>query len=624
MTVFTGSSGRDVLDYRTGTLTGFLTGTVADIQDSEDDIINAGDGDDLVYGGRGQDIIHGGKGNDTLDGGLNNQSGAAKYSYVYGDEGDDIITSESPYAYLFGGAGRDTITAPNFSGEVQGGAGADHLIGKGGYLGGKLSYRDSPTAVSVNLGTGATSGGDARGDVIEGFQALAGSGFGDTLTGSALDDNLSGLGGTDVIRGLAGKDGLLGGDGDDRMFGGAGDDRLVGGAGADLMNGGAGHDTVDFGFGTDSLAVTINLATNVNGGSAAGDRFVSIEEVRGSEYADDITGSRKAEKLDGSSGNDVIRGGAGNDYLIGGAGADTIYGGKGRDHFYTYESSTPGGDYYNGGQGRDEIDYSDAVVLDLMTGTGGGQAAGDTLVSIEIIITGLDDDIISGSNRAERFDTSLGNNVVRGMGGNDYFVVSSYTDTIDGGDGVDTFYWDRYMLGDAKVDLRTQTFSGYDSFATLSMSGIENFAFEAGEATIIGSGVGNRITGAEGDDVFRGMGGRDWLDGKGGHNVLVGGAGADHFVFSTLPGAGEADLVRDFEAADMIALKAKAFKAIGPVLQAGEFHVGAQAQDANDHLIWQAGKDRLWYDADGDGAGSKVLIAVIHGANVTFDDFQMI
>lgn len=624
MTVFTGSSGRDVLDYRTGKLTGFLTGTVADIQDLYNDTINAGDGDDLVYGGRAQDIIHGGKGNDTLDGGLNNQAVGASYSYVYGDAGDDIITSESPYAYLFGGTGRDTITAPSYSGEVQGGAGADHLIGKGGYLGGKLSYRDSPAAVSVNLGTGATSGGDAQGDRIEDFQALAGSRFGDTLTGSGLDDSLSGLGGNDVIRGLRANDGLFGGDGDDQLFGGAGDDRLVGGAGADLMNGGAGHDIADFGFGTDSLAVTINLATNANGGSAAGDRFVSIEEVRGSEYGDDITGSRRADRLDGGSGNDVLRGGAGDDYLIGGAGADSVYGGKGHDYFHTYESSSAGGDYYHGGQGRDEIYYSDAVVLDLMNGTGGGGAAGDKLVSIEIIRTGLGDDIITGSNRAERFDTSLGDNVVRGMGGDDYFVVSSYTDTIDGGDGVDTFYWDRYMLGDAKVDLRTQTFSGYDSFATLSMSGIENFAFEAGDATIIGSADANRITGAEGNDIFRGLGGRDWLDGRGGHNVLVGGAGADHFVFSTLPGAGEADLVRDFAAADMIALKAKAFKAIGPVLQAGEFHVGAQAQDANDHLIWQAGKDRLWYDADGDGAGAKVLIAVIHGANVTFDDFQMI
>ena len=71
--------------------------------------------------------------------------------------------------------------------------------------------------MTVDLSTGAASGGDAEGDTLQGIENLAGSGLNDTLTGDG-EANI--------------------------LLGGAGDDLLAGGGGADTVDGGAGTDRV--------------------------------------------------------------------------------------------------------------------------------------------------------------------------------------------------------------------------------------------------------------------------------------------------------------------------------------------------------------------------------------------
>ena len=81
-------------------------------------------GDDVIIGGgqtaTGGDIIHGGKGDDELTAGPNVgttdtivPSGA--YSYVYGEEGNDIIWGENGVTaqYLWGGEDEDEIFGGN-------------------------------------------------------------------------------------------------------------------------------------------------------------------------------------------------------------------------------------------------------------------------------------------------------------------------------------------------------------------------------------------------------------------------------------------------------------------------------------------------------------------------------
>jgi Ca2+-binding RTX toxin-like protein len=125
------------------------------------------------------------------------------------------------------------------------------------------------------------------------------------------------------VHGGSGADKLFAGVGDDRLFGDDGADMLMGGAGADYLNGGAGTDTVLYASAT--TGVTVSLANSaINTGEAAGDVFVSIENITGSGFNDILVGNGAANILSGGAGNDTLNGLAGNDVLAGGAGKDNF------------------------------------------------------------------------------------------------------------------------------------------------------------------------------------------------------------------------------------------------------------------------------------------------------------
>ncbi|TKD50720.1 M10 family metallopeptidase C-terminal domain-containing protein [Sphingomonas baiyangensis] len=139
-----------------------------------------------------------------------------------GAGGDRLLSIEGVYGSAFD----DTITGDNNDNVISGGSGGrDRLFGNGGID--TLTYFDSLTGVTVNIGTNQTAGG-ALGDIISGFENLTGSDFGDVLTGSFSNNT------------------ILGGGGSDRLDGGFGDDILDGGAGSDILTGGAGRDTFTF------------------------------------------------------------------------------------------------------------------------------------------------------------------------------------------------------------------------------------------------------------------------------------------------------------------------------------------------------------------------------------------
>ena len=129
--------------------------------------------DNTLTGTSAADVLHGHRGNDRLD-------AADGDDALKGGQGDDI---------LLGGAGGDALI---------GGTGID-----------QASYAASPAGVSVNLFTGAASGGHAQGDRLRSIEGLVGSPQADTLTGDAGDNRLDG------------------GSGDDSLTGGPGDDRFA-------------------------------------------------------------------------------------------------------------------------------------------------------------------------------------------------------------------------------------------------------------------------------------------------------------------------------------------------------------------------------------------------------------
>jgi Ca2+-binding RTX toxin-like protein len=274
-----------------------------------------GQGNDLVYDTAEANILKGSGGNDhfinygggdTIDGG----AGIDRISY-YGTavavdllngvgsggyaEGDTYVSIENVYAY----DGNDVLNGSNADNRLEGGdgddllrggAGADFLVGGGGFD--TVSYYTSAAGVTVDLSSGKGTGGDAQGDVLYAFEYLNGSQFNDILTSDFYTEALRGWGGNDILRGSA-----------------------------DIMDGGEGRDLVTYWHRSSGL--TVNLQTD--------SRYISIEDVNGSQAADTIIGNGGVNLLNGFNGNDSIDGAGGHDLLDGGAGNDQLHGGSAMD-----------------------------------------------------------------------------------------------------------------------------------------------------------------------------------------------------------------------------------------------------------------------------------------------------
>ncbi|HEU00060.1 MAG TPA: calcium-binding protein, partial [Aurantimonas coralicida] len=351
-----------------------------------------GEGNDLYDGsgtGRVTGIVSGGAGTDTLIGGIANEN-------FYGNTGDDLLE---------GGAGNDNL---------DGGSGADALHGGAGYD--FAFYSQAGSGVTADLSGLVAGTGEAAGDSYRGIEGLVGSQF---------FDQLSGDGGTNVLYGLGGADFLYGRAGDDSLYGGDDNDVLFGGEGRDLLDGGAGIDTASYAFAPEGVTVSLDGGTGT--GEATGDRFVSIENINGSEFADNITGDGIGNILNGLGGNDTLNGLAGDDTLYGGDDNDLLFGGA-------------GGDLLDGGAGIDTASYAFAaagVTVSLDGGTGTGEATGDGFVSIENI---------NGSEFADSITGDGTDNTLNGLGGDDTLNGGSGNDSLNGGDGRDT------LIGAAGAD----------------------------------------------------------------------------------------------------------------------------------------------------------------------------
>jgi len=274
-----------------------------------------------------------------------------------------------------------------------------------------------------------------------------GTEFSDYLSGTTEEDVLFGYAGDDIIFGGDGRDFLYGGDGDDALYGEDGDDYLDGGAGADTLDGGSGFDSVNY-HGSGS-AVYINLQSlTASGGEAEGDTLIGIEYARGSHYDDTLIGNNGANFLCGLGGDDAMYGRGGDDILRGAEDADHLDGGSGKDAA-TYWSS------------------SSAVTVDLESGTGSaGHAAGDTLVSIEIVLGSefWGDTLGAASHgsdlygKADMLFGEAGNDTLDGGEGDDLITAGEGNDTITGGAGGDQF---KFRQGDG-IDVITDFEAGSD------------------------------------------------------------------------------------------------------------------------------------------------------------------
>ncbi len=197
----------------------------------------------------------------------------------------------------------------------------------------------------------------------------------------AGSDLISGSNGFDILAGYGGNDLIFGNGGSDFISGGSGNDTLVGGSGADTLDGGTGFDIAS--YATSSVGLIVSLhAPLLNTGDAAGDVYISIEDLIGSDYADGLEGDGSGNAIFAGLGDDVVFGLSGNDYLFGEAGNDTLYGGSGADTL----DGGDGDDELYPGLGSDTVimgEGNDTVIGNLSELSGdtiGGITAGDRIV----------------------------------------------------------------------------------------------------------------------------------------------------------------------------------------------------------------------------------------------------
>jgi hypothetical protein len=269
-----------------------------------------------------------------------------------------------------------------------------------------------------------------------------------TIVGTSGDDVLRGTEGDDVMVGLGGDDRLVGGGGNDVMCGSAGDDTLAGGPGDDVLRGGDGVDWAAYGLAPRGVLIDLAEGTATGWGS---DRVVSIENVLGSPFEDEINGDQgpntllggdRRDFLHGLGGDDHLEGGNGDDRLSGGGGADVIDGGKGQDRIRGgygddvlrgrsgNDDIWPGGgnDEVDGGSGADLASYDDGprrVKVDLRSGSARGFGV-DRLAGIEEIDGTPHDDMLLGDAAGNRLRGGEGDDLARGREGRDF---------LQGGDG---------------------------------------------------------------------------------------------------------------------------------------------------------------------------------------------
>lgn len=441
-------------------------------------------------------------------------------SVYYGRKGDDIIRGGGRVDKIKGGAGEDTL---------YGGRGGDRLVGGAG-------------ADRIYAGTG--------------------------------DDYVYGKAGNDTLNGGPGRDLISAGDDNDLVRGGATVDKLFGGEGTNTLSF---ADAIVPGFEADPETGSSNPATDLVEGfpGKGGERGVYVnlsgspalianngatarwgggsdkihagefQNVIGTPFADLIVGSSAGNVIDAGAGTDIVRGAGGNDEIYGGADSDYLDGGA--------EQASKS---VHGGAGSD-------ICL-----SGGEEASCESAnpetaigpPSLGKIAVGLLEPDDSGFNYADLYlrGSELPDSVTATWSAEEVSFVAK-------GEGTGRFNSAESGVSGCKITETTADcpISGVDSIVMSGGPGrdvLKAHSFPTGmSVTILGGADGDTLEGGgssedalvdgpgTGTDKLRGNGSDDGLFNNAGRDELVGGAGNDLFVSSTVC---DADIIRGGDGSD--------------------------------------------------------------------------
>jgi Ca2+-binding RTX toxin-like protein len=352
--------------------------------------IDGDDAENFLNGTSAADVINGFAGNDVL----------------FGDSGDDTLN---------GGAGFDTLDGGTGDDVLDGGADLD-----------LASFQMVPFGITIDLNVaGPQAIGGAFGfDTLISIESVAGTSYNDTLIGNGDVNNLIARGGNDIVLGGAGTD-----------------PQLNGGPGDDILDGGPGIDTASYNSeATGGVTVDLRIAgPQAVGGGLGIDTLISIESLRGSNFADTLIGDDQDNVLAGLPGNDILDGGLGIDMA-------------------SYAPATS----------SVTVNLAKQNVPQLIS----AQEGNDRLIGIENVRGSIYNDRLTGNAGANLLQGGSGDDIVDGGRGNDTVTGGPGADVAKGGAGADVFLFLPGQIASGPVLDRIGDFN-HRQGDTIDLSGLD-------------------------------------------------------------------------------------------------------------------------------------------------------
>jgi Ca2+-binding RTX toxin-like protein len=666
--VISGGGGNDIIDAGNG-----------------NDVVTGGSGNDTIFGGDGNDIIAGGSGDDTIFGGDGDDimTGGAGSDFIQGDgstAGDEtvdgdvyIVTSND---ILIGGDGNDTFVigedddAANVVIEA-GVSGLDNEGNEARYI--ELSESsevdedapliaiDSTTGLVVEIDDEDMSleaETDVRLNIVTRPGSSAISTFATTVAGYNAVDTLeftksgefegiqfSGIERIELASGvnITLEAEQLEENGESLSLGEINPGYQIHG----VAGGPVETVTVELEFEETTFepASTIVGATPVTYETAAFEvddfsvahLYYNVDVIYDASEGEAGSYTRIDGANEGSDAHEIVYGGDGVEYVTMRLGDDTVYAGGGNDLLIGHG----GADYLDGGEGDDIF-----IIGGFGSGVQGTTSKADD-GNKEWIATGAKHDVIVGGDGIDtlRITTGIGANTKANgtiVLNNDNFKSMEVVQVGGTVGRLNVENTALQLLNDHYYFKANGTVA--DLSNTLGNNGgtINNVVVDASGLTTNGL----RFEGNANQQTFIGTSKADVFIGNGGNDTLTGGGGADIFVFGkvyeqVVTGASTTvqtytntafnltgvDTITDFtRGTDKIELHLDQYSMLAG-FNASMLRVNSTgtAQDANDYLVYNTTTKTLSYDADGNGSGAKVDIAILTGVNtLSTSDFIIV
>jgi hypothetical protein len=374
---------------------------------------------------------------------------------------------------------------------------------------------------------------------------------------------------------------------------GAGADVLIGNAAVNVLDGGAGIDSITGGAGGDFMFVTAGDSI-VEAAGGGYDNVMARESytLNAGAHAEVLSTDNHAGtaqiNLTGNALNNILVGNAGVNVLDGGGGTDRLAGLGGDDFLYVDSADDVVDEAASGGfdnvLARESYTLNAGAEVEVISTDNHGGTAAINLIGNEY------GQVVVGNAGSNWIDGGAGADRLAGLGGDDFIFVDSNSDFVDevAGGGYDNVIARASYTLTAGASIEVMSTDNHGGTAAIDLTGNEL------ANTVIGNAGANTLNGGLGGDRLAGFG------------------GVDTFAFTTALGGGNADVLVDMDADDVIQLENAVFTGLAAGgLSAGAFVTGSQAGDSDDRIIYNSATGQLFFDADGSGSGAQVLFATL-------------